>query len=213
MTEPDKTLLAGRTAIRAAVLNRIGSLDFETVYVDAPSADEVRVRPVFVGLCHSDLHYVDGTHMTRLPEVLGHEGAGVVEAVGSNVTTVQSGDHVVTSLTMFCGSCSYCVTGRLSLCSQRQRLRDRPRPALVDGSGSAVGVMGGIGAFSELCLLHQNGVARVPESMPLRVASLFGCSILTGVGAVTRSAKVSFGSTVAVVGCGGIGLAVPCVSG
>jgi S-(hydroxymethyl)glutathione dehydrogenase/alcohol dehydrogenase len=196
-----------RTGARAAVLHDVGRLDLQTVYVDGPESREVRVRPVHVGVCHSDLHYFDGSHRTDLPEVLGHEVAGVVESVGSDVTTVRPGDRVVTSLTMFCGGCRQCVTGHISLCENRASLRQRSRPALVDDTGRAIGTMGGVGGFSELLLIHENGVVSVPESLPSPVAALFGCAVLTGIGAVTRSAQVSVGSTVAVVGCGGIGLA------
>ncbi len=108
---------------------------------------------------------------------------------------------------MFCGRCRYCTSGRMSLCSERASLRSRPEPAVVDERGVAVGTMGGIGAFSELVVLHQNAVTTVPAGIPLRVASLFGCAVLTGVGAVTRAARVPVGATVAIVGCGGIGLA------
>ena len=198
----------GREAARAAVLNEPGHLDLETLWVDRPGAREVRLRPVSVGLCHSDLHYIDGTHTTELPEVLGHEAAGVVESIGELVTSVDVGDHVVTSLTMFCGRCRYCTSGRMSLCSERASLRRRPRPALVDRDGTPVGVMGGIGAFAELVVVHENAVTRIPRDLDMRIGSLFGCAVLTGVGAVTRSARVPVGATVAVVGCGGIGLAV-----
>ena len=196
-----------RDAVRAAVLNRPRTLDLETLWVDRPGPREVRVRPANVGLCHSDLHYIDGTHTTDLPEVLGHEAAGVVESVGELVTSVEVGDHVVTSLTMFCGRCRYCTSGRMSLCSERANLRRRPRPALVTGEGDPVGVMGGIGAFAELTVVHENAVTTIPRDLPFRVGSLFGCAVLTGVGAVTRAARVPVGATVAVVGCGGIGLA------
>lgn len=197
-----------RTAIRAAVLNEVGRLDLQTVHIDGPEPREVRVRPVHVGLCHSDLHYIDGSHRTDLPEVLGHEVAGVVESVGTAVTSVRPGDHVVTSLTMFCGTCRRCVTGHMSLCERRASLRQRSRPALVDDLQRPVGTMGGVGGFAELLLIHENGVVAVPASLPTPVAALFGCAVLTGIGAVTRSARVAVGSTVAVVGCGGIGLAV-----
>jgi S-(hydroxymethyl)glutathione dehydrogenase / alcohol dehydrogenase len=201
------TSISERRPVRAAVLNTPGHLDLETLWVDAPGLHEIRIRPVSVGLCHSDLHYIDGTHRTHLPEVLGHEAAGVVEQVGDQVTAVKVGDHVVTSLTMFCGRCRYCVTGRMSLCSERAALRHRPRPSLVDSQGDAVGVMGGIGAFAELAVMHENAAIAVPPTLPMPVASLFGCAVLTGVGAVTRAARVPVGATVAVVGCGGIGLA------
>jgi S-(hydroxymethyl)glutathione dehydrogenase/alcohol dehydrogenase len=197
-----------RTAIRAAVLNKPGRLDLETLWVDRPGPLEVRVRPVNVGLCHSDLHYIDGTHTTNLPEVLGHEAAGVVESVGELVTAVEVGDHVVTSLTVFCGRCRYCTSGRMSLCSERATLRQRPRAALVTENDTPVGVMGGIGAFAEMTVVHENAVTRIPRDLPLRIGSLFGCAVLTGIGAVTRAARVPVGATVAVIGCGGIGLAV-----
>ena len=197
-----------RDAVRAAVLNEPGRLDLETLWVDRPGPREVRVRPAAVGLCHSDLHYIDGTHTTELPEVLGHEAAGIVESIGELVTSVEVGDHVVTSLTMFCGRCRYCTSGRMSLCSERAGLRRRPRPAVVTSEGTPVGVMGGIGAFAELAVVHENAVTRIPRDLPLRIGSLFGCAVLTGVGAVTRAARVPVGATVAVVGCGGIGLAV-----
>ncbi len=196
-----------RTEVRAAVLRRPGHLELESVLVDRPGPEEVRVRPVNVGLCHSDLHYVDGTHETALPEVLGHEAAGIVESVGDRVTAVGVGDHVVTSLTMFCGRCRYCVSGRMSLCADRARLRARPEPSLLSPTGEPIGVMGGIGAFAELVVVHQNAVVAIPRDQSLAVASLFGCAVLTGVGAVTRAARVPVGASVAIVGCGGIGLA------
>ncbi len=198
---------ARRTAARAAVLTEVGRLELDTVMVDRPGPSEVRLAPMHVGLCHSDLHYLDGTHRTTLPEVLGHEAAGVVESVGAQVTSVAPGDHVVTSLTMFCGRCRFCVQGRMSLCSERASLRARPEPSVTTTDGGPVGVMGGIGAFAELVVVHENAVTSVPPGLPLPAASLFGCAVLTGVGAVTRATSVGVGSTVAVVGCGGIGLA------
>ena len=196
-----------RDVALAAVLRVPGRLDLEQVRVDRPGPGEVRLQPAYVGLCHSDLHYLDGTHATALPEILGHEAAGVVESVGPDVQDVEVGDRVVTSLTMFCGRCTYCVTGRISLCSRRSRLRERPRAAVVTPDGAPVGTMGGVGAFAELVLARETGVVRIPDDLPLDVASLFGCAVLTGVGAVTRSAQVPVGATVAVFGCGGIGLA------
>ncbi len=200
-------MTGGRAEAFAAVLNRPGGLDLEVLQVASPGPHEVRIRPLHVGLCHSDLHYIDGTHTTTLPEVLGHEAAGVVESVGTEVASVRPGDHVVTSLTMFCGRCRYCVDGRLSLCSNRGALRARPEPSHVNADGVPVGVMGGIGAFAELVVAHESAVVRLPDAVPMDAACLLGCAVLTGVCAVTRAARVPAGATVAVVGCGGVGIA------
>jgi len=113
----------------------------------------------------------------------------------------------VTSLTMFCGHCRYCVDGRLSLCRNRAALRARPEPSLLNADGVGVGVMGGIGAFAELLVAHESAVVRLPEAVPMDAACLLGCAVLTGVCAVTRAARVPAGATVAVVGCGGVGIA------
>lgn len=194
--------------MRAAVLNSApGRLNLEEVEIDAPGPHEVLVRTVAVGLCHSDLHYIDAVFGTDLPEVLGHEAAGVVEEVGSEVRSVQPGDHVVTCLTIFCGHCRYCTDGRLSLCSERSALRSRPRPALLNADGIAVGAMSGIGGFAEQMLVHENGLVAIDRSMPLDRACLLGCSVMTGAGAVIRGARVRPGSDVAVFGCGGVGMA------
>jgi len=199
--------VTARTAARAMVLRGPGQVALESVFVDLPEPDEVRVRVICVGVCHSDLHYVDGIHQVEFPEILGHEAAGVVESVGSNVRDIHVGDRVVTSLTMFCGSCSYCVSGRISLCAHRSRLRSRPRPAVTDDIDCAVGTMGGVGGFADLVVLHRNGVVVVDADLPAHLAALFGCAVLTGVGAVTRAARVPVGAAVAIIGCGGIGIA------
>ncbi|MEU6998796.1 Zn-dependent alcohol dehydrogenase [Nonomuraea sp. NPDC046570] len=195
--------------MRAAVLNTApGQLEFEELDMDAPGPREVLVRTAAVGLCQSDLHYIDAHWSTALPEVLGHEAAGVVEAVGSEVTATAPGDHVVTCMTAFCGRCRYCVDGRLTLCVNHSRLRTRPRPALLNRHGAAVGRMGGIGGFAEQMLVHENSVVPIDRDLPLDRASLLGCAMITGVGAVWRSARVEPGASVAVIGCGGVGLSV-----
>ncbi|MGV8872858.1 MAG: Zn-dependent alcohol dehydrogenase [Rhodococcus sp. (in: high G+C Gram-positive bacteria)] len=194
--------------MRAAVLNSApGRLDLEDVRIDDPSPREVLVRTVSVGLCHSDLHYIDAVFDTDLPEILGHEASGIVVAVGSEVRSMAPGDHVVTCLTIFCGHCRYCTNGHLSLCENRDVLRHRDRPALVNASEQHVGAMGGIGAFADEMLVHENGLVKINPSMPMDQASLIGCSIMTGAGAVFRGARVEPGSTVAVFGCGGVGMA------
>ncbi|WP_406293120.1 Zn-dependent alcohol dehydrogenase [Embleya sp. NBC_00888] len=194
--------------MRAAVLNAApGRLEFEDLDLDAPGPREVLVRTAAVGLCHSDLQYLDAHWPTTLPEVLGHEASGVVEAVGAQVTATVPGDHVVACLTAFCGRCRYCLDGRLTLCVDHSRLRTRPRPALLNRHGAEVGRMGGIGAFAERMLVHENSVVPIDRAVPLDRACLLGCAVITGVGAVWHSARVRPGSTVAVLGCGGVGLA------
>ncbi|MFM9272329.1 Zn-dependent alcohol dehydrogenase [Pseudarthrobacter sp. NKDBFgelt] len=194
--------------MKAAVLSSApGKLDFEDLILDEPGPHEVLLRTAAVGLCHSDLHYIDGTWSTGLPEVLGHEAAGVVEVVGAEVTSVRPGDHVVSCLTAYCGNCAYCLTGRLALCENNGELRKRERPALSRADGSSVGRMGGLGAFAEHMLVHQNAVVAIDPAMPLDVASVLGCAVITGLGAVFHGAKVRPGATVAVVGCGGVGIA------
>ncbi|MFC9767208.1 Zn-dependent alcohol dehydrogenase [Rhodococcus jostii] len=194
--------------MRAAVLNSApGKLELEDLTMDDPGPREVVIRTAAVGLCHSDLHYIDATWSTDLPEVLGHEVAGVVAAVGSEVSSVRPGDHVVTCATIFCGYCRYCTNGQLSLCLNHQALRTRPRPKLTNAAGRPVGTMGGLGGFADSMLVHENGVVKIDEAMPFDRACLLGCSIVTGVGAVFRGAQVQPGSTVAVIGCGGVGIA------
>jgi S-(hydroxymethyl)glutathione dehydrogenase/alcohol dehydrogenase len=197
------------TTTRAAVLNTApGTLEFEQLSIDAPTPDEVLVRILHAGLCHSDLHEIDGTFESTPPIVLGHEGAGVVEAVGSNVGGIAVGDHVVTCLSVFCGRCRYCTNGQQTLCENRAALsHDRPRARLTNAAGVSVRPTAGIGAFAGHMLAHQNAVVSIPKEMPLAQASILGCAITTGLGAVFRTAKVEPGSTVAVIGTGGVGMA------
>jgi S-(hydroxymethyl)glutathione dehydrogenase/alcohol dehydrogenase len=185
-----------------------GRLEIEAVALDPDLLPrEVRVRISYSGLCHSDLHFIDGLHPAQLPMVLGHEAAGVVEAVGDAVTYVQPGDHVISCLSTFCGECRHCLSGRPSICSGRSALRARPRPALVSARGEPVTQLAGLGAFAEQTIVHEHTLARIGPEMPLDVAALLGCGVITGIGAVLRTAKIEPGSSAAVVGCGGIGLA------
>jgi len=197
------------TMINAAVLNIApGLLEIERLTLDEPGPDEVLVRVVNAGLCHSDLHEINGTFETDPPIVLGHEASGVVEAVGANVTGLRIGDQVVTCLSVFCGRCGFCTNGQLTLCENRGRLsHDRPRPRLVNATGRPVRPTAGIGAFAEAMVVHQNALVAIPREMPLDIASILGCAITTGLGAVFRSARVRPGSSVVVIGTGGIGVA------
>ena len=195
--------------MKAAVLNAIpGDLMIEDISVDAPGPGEVLIQTRNAGLCHSDLHFMDGQwSRLPLPAVMGHESAGVVAAVGPDVTYVQPGDHVITCLSIFCGNCDLCLTGRPNLC-QNAAATSRAKgaaPRLHRGD-EAVGQFARLGGFAEEMLVHQNGVVKIREDMPFDKASLIGCGVTTGVGAVLKTASIEAGSTVCVVGAGGIGL-------
>jgi S-(hydroxymethyl)glutathione dehydrogenase/alcohol dehydrogenase len=199
--------------MRAAVLEQApGELVITDLTIDKPGPGEVLVRTVAAGLCHSDLHFVEALWPAPCPAVLGHESAGVVEAVGPDVTYVQPGDHVITCLSAYCGSCDYCLTGRLYLCSDRGAL-ERPAgaPPRLSRNGELVNQFFRLSSFAEQMLVHQHAVVRITKDMPLDRAALIGCGVTTGVGAVFRTAKVEPGATVAVIGCGGIGL--NCIQG
>lgn len=196
--------------MKAAVLNQIpGVLEIEDVVVDKPMSNEVLIQVVASGLCHSDLHFMDGLWQTRLPAVMGHEGAGIVEAVGEDVTYVKPGDHVITCLSVFCGKCRWCLGGHLSLCDNPGAVARSKgaAPRLANSKGEAVNQFARLGAFAEMVLVHENAVVKIRDEMPLDRASLIGCGVTTGLGAVFRTARVEPGSEVAVIGAGGIGLA------
>jgi len=197
-----------RTRARAAVLEAPGELlRIREVLVDAPAKTEVLVRTQHAGLCQSDRHYVTGALSIGTPAVLGHEVAGVVERVGAAVSRLRPGDRVVPTITPSCGACAPCVSGRPTQCARVTELRVRPRPRMVATDGSPVETLGGIGGFAEYFLVDQNALAVVGPGVPPRVACLLGCCVTTGVGAVLHGARVGPQDTVAVIGCGGVGIA------
>ena len=196
--------------MRAAVLNSIpGRLDIENVDIGVPGPREVLVRTVAAGLCHSDLHFMEGTYPFPCPAVLGHESAGVVEAVGSMVHYVAPGDHVITCLSAFCGHCSQCTDGHLTLCENKAtelvRQPGEP-PRLSRADGELVNQFLHLSSFAEYMLIHEQALVKIDQDMPFDKAALIGCGVTTGLGAVFRTARVAPGETVAVIGCGGIGL-------
>ncbi|TGN64719.1 Zn-dependent alcohol dehydrogenase [Nocardioides eburneiflavus] len=194
---------------QAAVLNEIGTpLELTEIRVDDPEPHEVRVGVTHAGLCHSDLHYMTGTVPTELPVVVGHEVAGVVESVGSAVTTLRPGDRVTGALTPSCGGCVNCDAGRSTQCLRLDEVRRRERPAFQTVDGRPIERLAAIGAFSQHILLRENALVRLSDDVPLHVGCLLSCCIVTGVGAVFRGAQVRPGSTVAVIGCGGVGSAI-----
>ena len=165
------------------------------------------IRTVACGVCRSDLHFVDGAYPAPLPGIPGHEAAGVVEQVGSEVRTVKPGDHVVTCLSAFCGHCEFCVTGRMSLCVDQGVKRPKgARPRLMMGD-QPVNQMLNLSAYAEMMLVHEHACVAIDPEMPLDRAAILGCAVTTGAGAIFNAAKVVPGETVCIVGCGGVGLA------
>lgn len=195
---------------KAAILEEVGKLVIGEVRLADPGPHEVLIDNKACGLCHSDLHFIDGAYPHPLPAIPGHEAAGVVRAVGSEVKTVKPGDHVVTCLSAFCGHCEFCVTGRMALClgaDTRRAHGAAPRIMRADGS-APVAQMLNLSAFSEQMLIHEHACVAIDKQMPLDRAAVIGCAVTTGAGAIFNAAKVTPGETVLVVGCGGVGLAV-----
>jgi S-(hydroxymethyl)glutathione dehydrogenase/alcohol dehydrogenase len=178
-------------------------LVIEDVQVDEPQAGEVLVKTSASGVCHSDLHFMEGSYPTATPIVLGHESAGVVEKVGEGVKNVKPGDRVVIAFVTSCGHCDNCVVGKPYLCNNSASLGRADRLKL---NGNIVGQFANMGAFAEYQMVSANACVPVPDDVPMEVACLVGCSVMTGVGAVSNTAKIPVGSTVAVVGAGGVGL-------
>ncbi len=193
--------------MKAAVLREVGKpLAIENVEIDKPGPLEVLIRTAAAGVCHSDLHFVDGLWPTQLPIILGHESAGIVEQVGELVRHVQPGDHVITCLSVFCGHCDHCLSGSPARCGGRETDRSSTEPARLRRGEESIGQFAHLSSFAEQMLVHENAVVKIREDMPLDKAALIGCGVMTGVGSVFRTAAVEPGSTVAVIGCGGVGL-------
>jgi S-(hydroxymethyl)glutathione dehydrogenase/alcohol dehydrogenase len=193
--------------MKAAVLRAVHQpLTIEDIEISAPGPHEVVVRTVAAGVCHSDVHFQQGLYPTPMPIVLGHESAGIIEAVGSEVRYVKPGDHVITCLSVFCGHCHYCVTGRAHLCTRVDTQRGPNDPPRLSKGGEAVHQFANLSSYAERLLIHEHAVVKIRDDMPLNYAALIGCGVTTGMGAVMNTAKVPPGSTVAVIGCGGVGL-------
>ena len=193
--------------MKAAVLREINKpLEIEDIQYGNPGPREVLIRTVAAGVCHSDLHFQNGSYPYPLPAVLGHESAGVVEAVGSAVSYVKPGDHVITCLSAFCGHCESCLTGHMSLCQEPELQRAPDQPSRLARGDENIAQFLNLSSFAEYMLVHEHTIVKIREDMPLDRAALIGCGVTTGVGAVIHTAAVEPGATVAVIGCGGVGL-------
>jgi S-(hydroxymethyl)glutathione dehydrogenase / alcohol dehydrogenase len=197
--------------IRAAVLEHTGgALAVQELELAPPGQGEVLVRLAASGVCHSDQNAIDGTAETPCPAVLGHEGAGVVEALGPGVTSVAVGDHVTLSWLPSCGRCSECIRELPQLC--RAAWPAMGEGALLDGTtrlsrdGEPVHHYSLISSFADACVVPERSCIVIPNDVPFDVAGLVGCAVTTGIGAVWNTARVRPGDRVAVVGCGGVGL-------
>ena len=194
--------------MRAAVLRETNQpMTIEDIELDRPGPREVIIKTGAAGLCHSDLSVMNGTlgGFVQLPAVLGHESAGIVVEVGSDVTYVKPGDRVITCLSQFCGLCEFCLTGRSYLCREL-RAGDRIESRLSQ-NGSDISQFAGLSSFAEELLVHENAVVKVEDDIPFEIAAVVGCGVTTGLGAALNTAQVKPASTAAVIGLGGVGLA------
>lgn len=211
-TEPN----GASTRIQAAVLDGDGTISIEHVELAAPGPGEVRVEIAAAGVCHSDLHVTTGAWDVPAPVVLGHEGSGVVTAVGPGVEDLEPGDHVVLSWVPGCGECRACQAGRPAQCALVASVV-ATGGTLYDGTTRLSNERGqihhylGVSSYAEQVVVPRSGAVKVRKDAPLEDIAIVGCAIATGVGAVRNTAGVQPGSTVAVIGCGGVGLA--CVQG
>lgn len=188
--------------MRAAILREAHQpIDVADITIADPIGHEVLIRTAAAGVCHSDVHFQQGLYTCPMPAVLGHESAGIVEAVGSEVTYVKPGDHVITCLSVFCGHCRYCTTGRPNLCEDRESTqRKETQTPRLSQDGDELFQFANLASYAEQLLVHEHAVCKIREDVPLDKAALIGCGVTTGVGAALNTAKVTPGSTVAVFG-------------
>jgi Zn-dependent alcohol dehydrogenase len=206
---------------RAAVLRQMGlpapyvasrPLAIETLQLAPPADGELLIKVRAAGLCHSDLSVIDGSRPRVMPMVLGHEAAGVVEACGAGVTAFAPGDHVVFSFVPVCGHCDPCASGRAALCEPGAKanvagtLLGGTQP-FATGEGVALHHHLGVSGFAERTVVSQRSAVKIAPDLPYEIAALFGCAVMTGVGAVVNTAQLRAGQSIAIFGLGGVGLA------
>ncbi|HKJ23605.1 MAG TPA: Zn-dependent alcohol dehydrogenase [Myxococcota bacterium] len=194
--------------MKAAVMReRNAPLVIEEVQIDDPGPHEVLVRTVASGVCHSDLHVIEGGLPVPPPTILGHEPAGIVEAVGSEVTDLAPGDHVIGCISAWCGKCEWCLQGRPYLCLQMDLGRPADGPPRLSQDGTPIPQFANLSSFAEMMLTPDRSLVKIRDDMPLDRAALIGCGVTTGLGAALNTARIRAGSTCVVIGCGGVGLA------
>ncbi len=185
-------------------------LRVEEISYDDPQENEILVKIMATGLCHTDLHFMKGEMPVPVPVVMGHEGAGVVEKVGPGVTSVAPGDHVVMMVSFSCGKCRYCYEGRLTMCVENLPIQ---MMATLPGGGQRLRKgdqllhqLFGLACFAEYAVVHERAAVKIREDAPLDVACLLGCGTTTGLGAAVNTAGVRPGDSIVIFGCGGVGL-------
>jgi S-(hydroxymethyl)glutathione dehydrogenase/alcohol dehydrogenase len=195
--------------VKAAVMRANNApLEIEDIQIDDPGPGEVLLKTAASGICHSDLHVIEGGLPVPPPCVLGHEPAGVVEAVGDGVSDFAPGDHVIGCLTAFCGVCKFCTAGRPYLCLTQ--FAGRPAGAnsrLTAASGDPISQFANLSSFAEMMLCPERSLVKIRDDMPLDRASLIGCGVTTGLGAALNTVHIPAGASVVIIGCGGVGLA------
>ena len=196
--------------IKAAVYReKHQPLTIESVELADPGPDEVLVKTVACGVCHSDLHALHGAIPSPAPAIFGHEPAGIVEAVGERVRSVAPGDHVIACTSIQCGSCPQCIQGQGHLCTDRGACqREAGTTARITQNGEEIHQFADLAAFAEAMLLHHTAVVKIDPEIPLDRAALVGCAVTTGVGAALNTAQVAPGSSVVVFGAGGVGTSI-----
>ncbi len=193
--------------MKAAVMRANNApLEIEDVDIDSPGPGEVLVKTVASGICHSDLHVIEGGLPMPPPCVLGHEPAGIVEEIGEGVTDVVPGDHVIGCITSWCGVCKFCTGGRPYLCPTQYAGRPPEAKSRLSANGDPIMQFANLSSFAEKMLVPQRSLVKIRDDMPLDRASLIGCGVTTGLGAALNTVNIPAGASVAIIGCGGVGL-------
>lgn len=196
--------------MKALVVDAVNEYSVQELSLDEPKAGEVLIKMKATGVCHSDLSIINGTLPVGLPMVVGHEGAGIVESVGEGVTNVEPGDHVALTWVAICGDCYFCHHEQPHLCNSGSLAQGKQLDgtARVHRGDEDLNVMTLLGCMAEMAVVPAISLVKIDKEIPFEVAAMVGCGVMTGVGAAINTAGVKPGSTVAVFGCGGVGLSI-----